>query len=335
MRSGGMYPLFRMNGLSVFDDLSALADATRGRLLAVLERHELTVSELCTVLQLPQSTVSRHLKVLADGDWCAVRPEGTSRLYRMDPERLPADRQRLWDAVREGVAGTVEGVQDAQRLGSVLAERVVRSQEFFHSSAGEWDRLRRDLFGRQAGAPPLLGLLDGSWTVGDLGCGTGEASLAMAPFVHRVIAVDASPSMLGVARERLAGLENVEVRPGDLEAPPLAEGELDAAVLFLVLHHVADPGRVLAAAARGLRTGGRLLIVDMNPHGRQEYRDEMGHVWLGFDRAQLGRWCEEAGLSRFRLTPLPPDPEAKGPTLFAATAVRGAQALPNETRTED
>lgn len=320
-----------MNGSTVFDDLSALADATRGRLLAVLERHELTVSELCSVLQLPQSTVSRHLKVLADGAWCGVRPEGTSRLYRMDPERLPADRQRLWDAVREGIVGTVEGVQDAQRLGSVLAERVVRSQEFFQSSAGEWDRLRHDLFGRQAGAPPLLGLLDADWTVGDLGCGTGEASLALAPFVRKVIAVDASPSMLGVARERLGGLANVEVRPGELEALPLADGELDAAVLFLVLHHVADPVRVLAEIARGLRQGGRLLLVDMNPHGRQEYREEMGHVWLGFDRDQLDRWCDEAGLTELRLTPLPPDPEAKGPTLFAATAAKSGRDSTRDT----
>jgi ArsR family transcriptional regulator len=309
-----------MNGSSVFDDLSALAEPTRGRLLLVLERQELAVSELCTVLQLPQSTVSRHLKVLADGGWSEVHPDGTSRLYRADPERLTPARRELWNAVRGELVATPEAEQDGQRLESVVAERVVRSQEFFHSSAGEWDRLRRELFGRQAGAPPLLGLLDESWTVGDLGCGTGEASLSLAPFVRKVIAVDASPSMLGVARERLAGLDNVEVRAGGLEAPPLAEGELDAAVLFLVLHHVADPARVLAQTARGLAPGGRLLVVDMNPHDRQEYRDEMGHVWLGFDRTQLGRWCEDAGLGAFRLKPLPPDPEAKGPTLFAATA---------------
>ncbi|MGD2114051.1 MAG: metalloregulator ArsR/SmtB family transcription factor [Acidobacteriota bacterium] len=308
--------------MSLFDDLSALAEPTRGRLLLALEGQELAVSELCTVLQLPQSTVSRHLKVLADGGWSEVHPEGTSRLYRADPERLTPARRELWNAVRGELAATPEAGHDAQRLESVLAQRVVRSQEFFQSSAGEWDRLRRELFGRQAGAPPLLGLLDAAWTVGDLGCGTGEASLALAPFVRRVVAVDASPSMLGVARQRLAALDNVEVRAGELESPPLVEGELDAAVLFLVLHHVADPARVLAATARGLAPGGRVLVVDMNPHGRQEYRDDMGHVWLGFDRNQLGRWCEEAGLGAFRLQPLPPDPEAKGPTLFAASAAK-------------
>jgi ArsR family transcriptional regulator len=138
--------------------------------------------------------------------------------------------------------------------------------------------------------------------------------------VRRVVAIDASPAMLKAARERLGGHGNVEVREGELENLPLADDELDAAVLFLVLHHLAEPPRVLAEAARGLAPGGRLLVVDMNPHERQEYRQEMGHVWLGFDRRQLGRWTAAAGFEGLRLEPLPPDPEAKGPTLFAATA---------------
>ncbi len=310
-----------MNGSDpVFQDLSALADSTRGRLLLALEAQELAVSELCTVLQAPQSTISRHLKVLADARWVGFRPEGTSRLYQLDPSRLGGGRRRLWEAIRPELASLPEAAQDAQRLETVLVERVTRSREFFLSSAGEWDRLRHELFGCQAGPGPLLGLLDESWTVGDLGCGTGLAAAALAPFVRRVVAVDASPSMLAAARERLAGRTNVEIRQGELESLPLAEGELDAAVLFLVLHHVAEPSRVLAEAARGLAPGGRLLVVDMNPHERQEYRQEMGHVWLGFDRRQLARWAAAAGFEALRFEPLPPDPEAKGPTLFAAAA---------------
>ena len=310
-----------MNGSdAIFHDLSALADSTRGRLLLALEGQELAVSELCTVLQAPQSTVSRHLKVLADAGWVGFRPEGTSRLYQLDAGRLQDGRLRLWQAIRSELAALPEAAQDAQRLETVLIERVNRSREFFLSSAGEWDRLRSDLFGRRAGPGPLLGLLDETWTVGDLGCGTGLASAALAPFVRRVVAIDASPAMLKAARERLGGHGNVEVREGELENLPLADDELDAAVLFLVLHHLAEPPRVLAEAARGLAPGGRLLVVDMNPHERQEYRQEMGHVWLGFDRRQLGRWTAAAGFEGLRLEPLPPDPEAKGPTLFAATA---------------
>lgn len=323
-----MYPFSRMDGSNtatangVLEHLSALADTTRGRLLLVLEGHELSVSELCAVLQTPQSTISRHLRVLADDGWVEVRPEGTSRLYQMAPESLGVGHRKLWEAVRGELAAVPAAAQDAQRLASVLAERTSRSREFFHSAAGEWDRLRRELFGRQAGPGPLLALLDDSWAVGDLGCGTGEASAALAPFVRRVVAVDGAPSMLEAAEQRLSGFDNLELRSGALEELPVADGELDAAVLFLVLHHVAEPPRVLAEAARVLAPGGRLLVVDMNPHDRQEYLRDLGHVWLGLDRRQLQRWLEAAGFAAFHSTPLPPDPEAAGPTLFAATARR-------------
>lgn len=309
---------------AIFDRMSALADATRSRLLLVLERHELTVGELCQVLQLPQSTVSRHLKLLGDEGWVSARAEGTSRRYRMPADRLDADARQLWQLVRREVAELAGAAQDAERLRSVLAQRSTRSREFFSSAAGEWDRLRADLFGRRADLLGLLGLVDEAWTVGDLGCGTGQMAASLAPFVARVIAVDGSPAMLEAARARLAGTPNVEVREGELESLPIEPGTLDAAVAFLVLHYVAEPADALAQAARALKPGGRLLVVDMMPHDREEYRQAMGHVWQGFESDRLGGWMADAGLTAFRYVPLPPDPAAKGPTLFAASARRSA-----------
>ncbi|HEY7768894.1 metalloregulator ArsR/SmtB family transcription factor [Longimicrobium sp.] len=309
---------------AIFDRMSALADATRSRLLLVLERHELTVGELCQVLQLPQSTVSRHLKLLGDEGWVSARAEGTSRRYRMPADRLDADARQLWQIVRREVAELAGAAQDAERLRSVLAQRSTRSREFFSSAAGEWDRLRADLFGRRADLLGLLGLVDEAWTVGDLGCGTGQMAASLAPFVARVIAVDGSPAMLEAARARLAGTANVEVREGELESLPIEPGTLDAAVAFLVLHYVAEPADALAQAARALKPGGRLLVVDMMPHDREEYRQAMGHVWQGFELERLGGWMADTGLTAFRYVPLPPDPAAKGPTLFAASARRSA-----------
>jgi ubiquinone/menaquinone biosynthesis C-methylase UbiE/DNA-binding transcriptional ArsR family regulator len=306
----------------IFERMSALADTTRSRLLLLLERHELTVGELCAVLQLPQSTVSRHLKLLGDEAWVAGRAEGTSRRYRMAADRLEPSARRLWSLVREQAAALPAAGQDVQRLRSVLAQRVTRSQEFFSSAAGQWDRLRADLFGQRADLFGLLGLLDDDWTVGDLGAGTGQVTASLAPFVRRVVAIDASPAMLDAARQRLAAVDNVEVRAGELEALPVADGELDAAVVFLVLHYVAEPAVALAEAARALKVGGRLLVVDMTPHDREEYRQAMGHVWQGFSADQLAAWMAEAGLERFRYVALPADPAAKGPTLFAASARR-------------
>jgi ArsR family transcriptional regulator len=217
--------------------------------------------------------------------------------------------------------------QDAERLRSVLAERRTKSQEFFSTSAGQWDALRAELFGQRAELGAIPGLLDDEWTVGDLGCGTGQLSATLAPFVRRVVAVDQSRAMLAAARQRVRDLGNVELRAGDLEALPVDDGELDAAVLFLVLHYVVEPSRVLAEAARALKPGGRLLMVDMTPHAREEYRQTMGHVWPGFSAEQLGAWLADAGFERMRYRTLPPAPQAKGPGLFAATARRTAAPL--------
>ena len=306
---------------TILAGLTALADATRARLLLVLERHELSVGELCAVLQLPQSTVSRHLKTLADDGWVVCRVDGTSRRYRA--AALPGSSRRLWQLVRDEVADTVAARHDLHRIEGVLAQRRTKSAEFFASSAGRWDALRVELFGRGAELHALLGLLDDDLVIGDLGCGTGQVTEALLPFVRRVVAVDASRAMLAAARRRLQGLahaERADLRAGDLEALPLADGELDAAVLALVLHHVAEPAVAIAEARRALRPGGRLLVIDMLPHVREDYRAEMGHVWLGFGDEQMGAWLAEAGFERARYVPLPADPDAQGPSLFAASA---------------
>ncbi len=312
---------------TVLERLGALADETRSRLLLLLDRHELAVGELCAVLQLPQSTVSRHLKALGDGGWVVARADGPSRRYTVAPDLEPEGR-RLWQVVRAQLADGAAASQDAERLRSVLAERRSRSQEFFSASAVQWDGLRAELFGQRADLLALPGLLDEGWAVGDLGCGTGQVTAALAPFVRRVIAVDQSRAMLAAARARLRDHANVELRSGDLEQLPIDDRELDAAVLLLVLHYVVEPAKALAEARRVLKPGGRLLVMDMTPHARDEYRQTMGHVWQGFAPEQVITWASEAGLERVRYRSLPPEAQAKGPGLFAATMRR-----PPATRT--
>src|SRR5262245_52544499 len=196
----------------ILDHLSALSDSTRSRLLLLLDRHELTVSELCGVLQLPQSTVSRHLKALADAGWIGVRAEGASNLYTLKRDALDASARRLWLLVREQVGPMPAAAHDQRRLHTALAARRTKSQEFFASSAGQWDRLRDELFGDRFHLVALAAFASRDWTIGDLGCGTGQVSEALAPFVARVIAVDASAAMLNAAKKRLHALENVDVR---------------------------------------------------------------------------------------------------------------------------
>ena len=314
--------------------MTALADPTRSRLLFALERNELTVNELRSILQLPQSTISRHLKMLSAEGWVEARAAGTSRHYRIASDSLDPASRKLWHIVREEVARTGAAEHDARRTQAVLAERSTRSQQFFSTSAGQWDKMRLELFGRRADVA-LLGLLDESWTVADLGCGTGAISQSLAPFVQRVIAVDESTAMLTAARKRLHGIGNVDIRDGRLEALPLDDAGADVALLFLVLHYAADPSRVIAEAARILKPGGRLLVLDMVPHDRQDLRQAMGHLWQGFDRQTLGGWMQGAGLGGFRYNELPADPEARGPMLFAASGKRAAAAAKTSRKKAD
>jgi ArsR family transcriptional regulator len=320
MKAPKVVPITREQLPSMLDHMAALSDPIRCRMVLALERHELTVSELCAVLQLPQSTVSRHLKTLGDDGWVASRREGTSRYYSAGMDDLDEGARRLWPLVREQLSTTSAADHDERRLKSVLARRRSKSEEFFSSASGRWDYLREELFGSTFHLHALVALLDPDLIVGDLGCGTGQVSGILAPHVARVIGVDGSPDMLQAARARLKGLPSVEFRLGTLEALPIDGHELHAAVMALVLHHVPEPARALAEAARVLKPGGRLLVIDMMPHDRAEYQQQMGHVWLGFPERQMRKLLASAGFSDARLHSLPLDPEAKGPALFALVA---------------
>jgi ubiquinone/menaquinone biosynthesis C-methylase UbiE len=305
------------------DHLAVLSDATRSRILLLLDRNELTVSELCLILQLPQSTVSRHLKALIEDGWITARSEGTSHWYAAASDGDPSCK-RLWSLVRTEVVSTAAAVQDEDRLRAALAGRRERSQEFFAAAAQQWDRIRAELYGDRFDLASLAALADGTWVVGDLGCGTGPVSAALAPFVRHVIAVDESDSMLQAAEQRLSGFANVELRRGQLEQLPIQEQSLDLATLVLVLHFAAEPERALAEAGRVLKSGGRIIVVDMLPHDRERYRQKLGHVWLGFPQETLRRMLHEAGFVQTQIAEIPPDNRAKGPALFIARATRAA-----------
>ena len=152
--------------------------------------------------------------------------------------------------MREQVGPSAAATQDQRRLQATLAERRTKSQEFFSSSAGQWDRVRDELFGDRFHLAALAAFADRAWVVGDLGCGTGTVSAALAPFVARVVAVDGSAPMLQAAKKRLQQFDNVDLRRGELESLPIDDGRLDAATLMLVLHHVPEPDRALAEAWR-------------------------------------------------------------------------------------
>jgi SAM-dependent methyltransferase len=306
--------------------MGSLGDATRLRLLRLLERHELGVADLCQVLQLPQSTVSRHLKVLADQGFVRSHAEGTNRLYRMASSPEPAAR-RLWLLAREQTESWATARQDRLRLDRMRRGRPPAALAFFAGAVGRWDRLREELYGRAFTDLALLGLLPREWVIADLGCGSGHVTARLAPHVRSVIGVDQSDAMLRAARKRTAGLANVELRKGTLEALPLHDASIDGALLLLALTYVPDHRRAVEEMARVLRPGGRAVIVDLLRHDREEFRRQMGQTGLGFEPEELAQRIEEAGFEAVSCRPLPPEPEAKGPALLLATASRNDRSM--------
>lgn len=307
---------------SFAERLASLGDGVRLRTLCLLATEELAVGEVARVLQLPQSTVSRHLKVLAEAGWVTRRQQGTATLYRMVLDDLSAGDRAVWVAVRGAMGDRAQQESDAARLRAVLAERKIDTETYFGRVAGEWDAVRSSLFGSGFTAAGLLGLASRDWVVADVGCGTGNAMELLAPFVREVIGIDVSSAMIEAGRRRLGEASNVRFVEGSAVALPLGDGSVDAAVSVLLLHHLEDPASALREMARVLRPdrgGGTALVIDMMEHGREAYRNQMGHKHLGFGREEMEAAFAGAGLRGVDWRPLPCEAGAKGPPLFVAT----------------
>jgi ArsR family transcriptional regulator len=302
--------------------MGTLSDPTRLRLLRLLERHELGVAELCDVLQLPQSTVSRHLKTLADQGWLSSRREGTLGYYRL-ADGLAGGARRLWKLARAETDGWPAARQDDLRLEARLKERRSEAERFFAGAASEWDRVRADAYGHEFEQQLIGALLPPDLTIADLGCGTGSFTLELAKSGARVIAVDQSAAMLKYARRYVKEFDNVELRQASLEALPITDQTCDLAVLVLALSYVAEVEPVLREAFRILLPGGRLFVVDAVAHGDESFRRRLGQARPGVDPDSLletlGRiGCEPASWTG----PISPRAGRAGPDLFLARGTR-------------
>ncbi|MFA9480155.1 ArsR/SmtB family transcription factor [Phycisphaerales bacterium AB-hyl4] len=300
--------------------MGSLAEPTRLRLLRLLEQHELGVSDLCDVVQMPQSTVSRHLKLLSDEGWLVSRRQGTTNRYRMVLDELAPSQRKLWLLAREQSSEWSATEQDQLRLAERLRRKRDDSQAFFAGAAGEWDRLRNELYGSAFSRESLLALLPGELVVADLGCGTGSLSADLARFVGKVIGVDNSPAMLDAARQRTAAVDNVELRQGDVEAVPIDDGTCDAAIQALVLTYVPEPIRVVQEMHRILKPGGVAVVVDLLKHDREDFRRQMGQQSMGFEPEGLNQLLTEAGFEKAQSWPVPPEERARGPALLVGRA---------------
>jgi len=315
-----------MQSESVF---KAMADGTRRRILKMVSHHELSVSELVSCLKLPQSTVSRHLKVLRDAGLIHDRRDGTTVIYAL-PEwsvngpEAPGLEARLidWVGEQEMPAGL------ASRLDRVLGRRKHRSDAFFSKVGQRWDQMRLDAFGDAFHLEALSALLPSDWRVADIGSGTGYLLPILARTFKQVVAVDPVPEMLDTARARCARekLGNVTFRKGDLSRLPIPDDDVDLALAVLVLHHVPSPADALGELHRAIRPGGKLLIVEQQAHHLEDFHERMQDRWWGFAPDELAHLVTRVGFTLVRHRNLEPDPLSSGaldgPGLFVLTGVK-------------
>jgi ubiquinone/menaquinone biosynthesis C-methylase UbiE len=278
--------------------LEALGEPTRLRLARLLADAELTVTELTAILGQSQPRVSRHLKLMVDAGLIERHREGAWAFFRLSEAGAEAGLVRETLAHLDNADHTLSA--DRVRLAEVRADRARVAEGYFARHAGDWDRLRA-LHVAEADVERALLAAVGTGpfeAVLDLGTGTGRIMELLAPAARRAVGIDASPAMLSVARARLdrAGLKNVQLRHGDIYALPVERNAFDVVVIHQVLHYLDDPARAVREAARALRPGGRLVIVDFAPHGHEFLRDAHAHRRLGFAPEEIDGMLDEAGL---------------------------------------
>lgn len=290
----------------LLDVLKALADVSRLRLVAILLRGEFTVQELTAILEMGQSRVSRHLKILTEVGVLSVKRQGTWSYYRVSNE------SPFFFAIRSALEqelGTLpEREKDLRNTASALEARRQRSRLFFDQHARQWDSLARTLLPVPDYRDKLLALIPSGVQVVEIGLGTGGLLPGLTEKGCAVIGVDHSPAMLDEARRRLieSGIEGVDLRLGEMNHLPLPDHSVDCAILNMVLHHAADPSSVLGEIRRILVSGGALLLADLARHERELAREQLADQWLGFEEEELRDWLKEADFGTVAITQVAP-----------------------------
>jgi ArsR family transcriptional regulator len=287
---------------SALKSLRALSDPTRLRIVALLERDELSVAELQEITRLGQSRISTHLGLLQDSELVQSRREGKRAFYKLNESAGGTGREFISLAIR-GAKELPEHGGDQINLKRVINRRREQAQVYFNQIAGRFDRIYGPGRSWQAFGHLLLRIVP-PLVVADLGAGEGLLSELLARRCKKVIAVDNSERIVafGKAKAKKNGLKNLEFRQGDLQNPPIEPGSVDLVILSQALHHAEIPADAIAAAHKILKSGGQILILDLLKHNFDDARRLYGDRWLGFAESDLHHWLENAGFKKIEIS---------------------------------
>ncbi len=287
---------------SMLKSLRALSDPTRLRIVALVEKDELSVAELQEITRLGQSRISTHLGLLADCELVQSRREGKRTFYKLIGSDDGKAREFIQLAIR-GAEELPEHPGDQINLKRVLARRREHAQVYFNQIAGRFDRVYGPGRSWQAFGHLLLRILP-PLVVADLGAGEGLLSELLARRCKKVIAVDNSEKIVafGKSKAKKNGMKNLEFRLGDLQSPPIEPGSVDLVVLSQALHHAEIPAAAISAAHKILKDRGQIMILDLLEHHFKKARELYGDRWLGFAESDLNRWLEEAGFKKIEIS---------------------------------
>ncbi len=297
---------------SLLSGLRAAAESTRLRVLAVCAQGEVAVNELTRILDQSQPRVSRHLKVLCEEGLIERHREGTWAFYRIaDPQNGKGAElaRRIVDMIPSDDA---QYLADRVALDAVKHERATMAEAYFRANAESWDLIRTLHVDAAEVERGMMAALPTETThdLLDVGTGSGRILELLGGAVSRGTGLDLSREMLAIARAKLttAGLDNCQLRHGDMYDIPMEDNSFDAATVHLVLHYADRPDAAISEIARVLRPGGRIIIADFAPHDLEELRTEHAHRRLGFDDQEVQGWFEAAGLSPEPIRRLPGNP---------------------------
>ncbi len=293
--------------------LRAAGESTRLRLLVLLAQHDLTVSDLTEILGQSQPRISRHLKLLSEAGLLERYQEGAWAYFRLTDQGLGSGI--INTIVRQINPGDSQIERDSERL-SVVRERMAeRAAEYFSQNATEWDRIRSlhvDEVQVEAAMLKLVGDTKFEAML-DLGTGTGRILELFSDLYEKGTGIDASRDMLSLARSRLdsASLSRVQTRQGDLYILPTQGAMFDLVTIHQVLHFLDDPGGALREAAKAIKPGGRLLVVDFAPHQLEFLQTDHAHRRLGIAKSHMKEWLRQAGLRLVESVDLEPEKDDK------------------------